>query len=114
MTTGRINQVTIFYAPGHRARELTPERAELYTERRFPAAGCTLERGYTGFTHYPIAPTEFPTGRSATQVIQRQAPSHSATYTPQEEDTVHPSRPEAATGLGLPPNVFGLGLTIGQ
>jgi hypothetical protein len=62
----------------------------------------------------PIAPTEFPTGWSATRRVEPRRPSSSVTYSPQEEDTVHPSHPKTAIGLGLPPNVLELGLTIGQ
>ncbi len=51
------------------------------------AAGGSVERGYTRPFGYPIAPTEFPTGGSATPERGRQAPSHGGAYTPQEEDT---------------------------
>jgi hypothetical protein len=77
--------------------------------------GESVERGYnTELIRDPIAPTEFPTGWSAAQEFRAQALSVRATCSPQEEDTVCSSRPEAATSLGLPPNVLGLGLTIGQ
>lgn len=84
----------------------TPKRASTYRSleqklRRVPAG-------------HPIAPTEFPKGRSAIQLFQRLALSQGMAYTPQEEDTFHQSRPEAATGLGLPPSVLRIVMAIGQ
>jgi len=71
MTTGRINQVTILtLKPG--GNNVNPRRSRAVTERRkelesLTAVRRTLEQGYTGLSHYPFAPTEFPTRRSATQ-----------------------------------------------
>jgi len=117
MTTGRINQVTILtLEPGgssvnsRRSRAVTERRKELES---LTAVERTLERGYTGLSHYPFAPTEFPTGRSATQESELES-ILSVTCTPQEEDTIHESRPGTGTRSGLPPNVLGIGLTIGH
>ena len=66
MTTGRINQVTIL--SGRPEPNATPRgRQSCYSEKAVcTAARGTPEQGYTGLAHYPIAPTEFPTGQSAT------------------------------------------------
>jgi hypothetical protein len=64
---------------------------------------------------HPIAPTEFPKGWSAIHLSQ-------GTRAPYPEYSIHPSgggylppvTPEAVTSLGLPPNVLGIMLAIGQ
>lgn len=79
-----------------------------------PQRSRAPERGCTALIHYPIAPTEFPTRWSATREVQRQAPSHSATYTPQEEDTGRRITSEDGYLLRLAPGGLGVGLAIGQ
>ena len=54
---------------------------------------------------YPIAPTEFPKGRSATTTIGPREPPRLATYTPQVEGTQLQSHPKAVTGESLPPKI---------
>jgi hypothetical protein len=56
----------------------------------------------------PIAPTEVPTGWSATREFQGQALSIGATYSLQEEDTGHLSRPEDGYRLRLTPKCLGI------
>jgi hypothetical protein len=88
--------------PGQKPRQSCTLNGVLeHPAERYPGARLRREP-----PHYPFAPTEFPTGRSAAQQVGRQAPSHSVACTPQEEDTGHRSRPKTATGLGLPPSVF--------
>jgi hypothetical protein len=68
-------------------------QAEQFTERRLaPQPAAPWSEATTGLTSYPFAPTEFPTGRSTTQVFDAKGAFHSVTYTPQEEDTVYRSR----------------------
>jgi hypothetical protein len=52
--------------------------------------------------------------RSAAEDRSGHRPPRTATYAPQEEDTAGRSRPEAATGQGLPPSVFVRMIAIGQ
>ena len=93
---------------GLAAGNLGRAQAEQFTERRHkPQPTGPWSDATTRLISYPFAPTEFPTEWSATQVLSARGASYSATCTPQEEDTVHPSRPKADTGLGLPPNVLG-------
>ena len=70
MTTGRINQVTIVSgAPNERARRSHhPEgRRSSCTLRevRTPSTFRSRSEATRDFTRHPIAPTEFPTDRSA-------------------------------------------------
>jgi hypothetical protein len=114
MTTGRINQVTIFGARGSpEAPRAGPCEAgqNCYVGRGTPErspAGRSRERGYNRFLQaIQLPPLNSPKDGPPYGLIGRQAPSQGTTCAPQEEDTFHQSRPEAATGLGLPPNVFG-------
>jgi hypothetical protein len=70
--------------------------------------------GGRGRKGHPFAPTEFPKVRSAAEDRSGHGPPRTATYAPQEEDTAGRSRPEAATGQGLPPSVFVRMIAIGQ
>jgi hypothetical protein len=70
--------------------------------------------GGRGREGHPFAPTEFPKVRSAAEDRSGHGPPRTATYAPQEEDTAGRSRPEAATGQGLPPSVFVRMIAIGQ
>ena len=70
--------------------------------------------GSRALAGHPIAPTEFPKGWSATGTFGLREPPRAATCTPQEEDAFHWSRPETATGLGLPPNVLQIVIANGQ
>ena len=54
---------------------------------------------------HPIAPTEFPKGRSAAGRLGAHGPQPTAACAPQEEATAPRSRPKAATGAGVPPGV---------
>jgi hypothetical protein len=80
-------------------------RVEASGPRRRPP-----EREFAGDSRagHPIAPTEFPKARSAAEPIGPRGPPRTATCAPREEDTVGRSRPETATGLGLPPGVLRL------
>lgn len=78
------------------------------------AAACTPEQGCTVPIHYPFAPTEFPTGRSATRGLRRWAPSHSAACTSQEEETGRRVTSEDGYLLRLTPGGLGINLAIGQ
>jgi hypothetical protein len=77
------------------------------TPERSPAGGFR-ERGCNRFPRaIQLPPLSSPRGGPPYSLIRRQAPSQGTACAPQEEDTFHQSRPEAATGLGLPPSVFG-------
>jgi hypothetical protein len=107
MTTGRINQVTIVPRASEEGRDLGEPRENCTLIRvRTPSVQDPGARLQQGPLRYPIAPTEFPTGRSVALAFQGEAPSNRVTYTPQEEDTVCQSRPRAATDFSLPPNVL--------
>lgn len=119
MTTGRINQVTVVQgrqaAQGRAVSPVEPSRswAEQLTSRG--AASCegvrpTRRNGRRKPgdrpTGHPIAPTEFLKGRSTQDPIEPpKRPPQAWIYAPQEEETFRGSRPRAAIGMGLPPNV---------
>jgi len=114
MTTGRINQVTILTRGlAHperflRHRECPPRRTVRVVKRSgtsrspCPVQSCHGAEAAEGHSNHPIAPTEFPKGRSATKSERAdpEARRHTATYGPQEEDTSCPSRPKAVTSFG--------------
>ena len=71
MTTGRINQVTIFIPRVREDLEETPKiGAEQFMEGwNTRSIGAPERRLRQGPLDHPIAPTKFPKGRSATQEL---------------------------------------------
>jgi len=97
MTTGRINQVTILTGGPEASPRPAAKRAEQFTEKgraqgTTQLAGDPEQRLQQAPTNHPIAPTEFPKGRSTALKLGRQAPSQGVILAPQEEDTFHRSR----------------------
>jgi len=63
-------------------------------------------RGYDRFPQaIQLPPLSSPKDGPLYRLFGRRALSQSTAYASQEEDTFGQSRPEAATSLGLPPNV---------
>ena len=129
MTTGRINQVTTVGpggpAPGASPRGRTPRGGPGQLRDRggpwgqHPARGRAPERRRS--TEVPraiqLAPLSSPRDGPPQRLTldpRGPCPGETAACAPQEEDAVRRSHPEAAIGLGLPPNVLRIMFAIGQ
>ncbi|MCJ1226915.1 hypothetical protein MMC12_003570 [Toensbergia leucococca] len=117
MTTGRINQVTILTGgPGREARG-RPEEPPGGSQNRQVVGGGPKPGTRPGDPPGPEAPggprraIQLPPlsspggGPPQGPLRARKGHPRAAACAPQEEDTSHRSRPEAATGFGLPPSV---------
>ena len=125
MTTGRINQVTIFTRSAQRPRtrrpRLPPEAGTKFVDgwrggRSLHTSspglrGVQTRAEYPG-TH-PIAPTELLRGtvrrRYGGTIDPTVKTPRTATSAPRVEDTGDSSHPETATSFGGPPSVYGIG-----
>jgi hypothetical protein len=95
---------------GYRRGRGAPEGAELRYERlgnaeANPARTATCAGREAARPDHPIAPTEFPKGRSAGGYSGAMPPYHTASA-PQEEVYRRQSRPRAATGGDVPPKAL--------
>ena len=127
MTTGRINQVTIFTgqasAPEGDGPGKPPERWSGLVKRSGPWPKPVPRPGEPPRPEpkgnpraIQLPPLSYPRGGPYTVRgdSRRRTPAHFATYTPRKEDTSHPSRPETATSFGLPPSVLRILIAIGH
>ena len=111
MTTGRINQVTILKPwkvprgtrPGDPPRGVEFGYEEGAPPRWYPAIGARNARRSRAAAGYSIAPTEFPKGRSAAEVIRLREPPNTAASALQVEGTTPQITPKGGYWFGPSP-----------